>query len=42
MTNEKEIEKMVKAYENARILARGTAGSMNRGEADWYCRYLQN
>ena len=42
MTNEQEIERMVNAYENARILARGTVGSMNRGEADWYCRCLQN
>ena len=42
MDKEKELEDMTAEYEKAQLSARVTIGSMNKGEADWYCRHLQN
>ena len=33
-------EKLVELIEEAKLLARGTLGSMNRGFGDWYADYL--
>ena len=43
MSNEKQqIEEMAKVYDEARLKARDTLGSMNEGEGMWYSKAFYN
>jgi hypothetical protein len=39
---DKQIEEMAKVYDEARLKARETLGSMNKGEAMWYSEAFYN
>lgn len=42
MNRDKQIEEMARVYDNARLKARDTLGSMNEGEGKWYSKAFYN